>query len=275
MSEYSFILDQMVWSYSRIECFNNCKKAFYLNYIMKKDGINNAFAQYGSFKHSILEKYFKSELLVFEMQEEFENKFTSKVTAYFPPAKDTDLAAKYFTEGKNYFENFDDFTIDYNILGIEERYNFKIGKYNFVSIHDLELQHKRDNYFVIVDHKTKGKMHQTRMSKKLTQNGFVKTIDNKYIEFKNVIQMYLYCIAFHDKYKEYPKYLKYNMTRLNEIYTIEFNKEDLDKTIKWIYDSIENIYKEIDFLEHFDEFWCNYICDQGIHCKYSKNYGLY
>lgn len=53
-------LDNLVWSFSKVNNYNRCPHGFKLTYIDKVPQIDNAFAEYGSFAHSLLEKYFKA-----------------------------------------------------------------------------------------------------------------------------------------------------------------------------------------------------------------------
>lgn len=275
MNNYDFILDEMTWSYSRLSEFINCPKAFYLNYIQKKEGIDNAFGQYGSFIHKLHEDYLNGDLFLFELSDHYKDNFTSKVTAYFPPMKNRQSMAEiYYNKGLEYFDTFQGFN-HREILDIEQKFNFKINKYNFVGIIDLITKNKNNEY-EIIDHKTTGKKHTTRLSNKLKQNGYISLINEtkKYVPFELFVQQYIYCIPFKNKYGFYPNYLSLNMCNINDLYTIEFNKDDFDKSIQWCINTIENIYKETVFNENNNQFYCDFICGQGLNCKYSSKYNI-
>lgn len=271
MNKYDFILDQMKWSFSRLECYERCSQCFFLQYIMKKDSQNGFFSQYGGFGHKLLEKYFKNELFSFELAKEFKDKYTSKVTAYAPPNKSCDLSARYFEQGKQYFENFNGLE-DYEILEVEKQYDFKIDNYDFTGIIDLEVKNNNGN-LEIVDHKSKSKQEQKRI-KKDNINNFVKLIDSRYIPFQMAIQQYLYCIPVYNTYGEYPEYLNFNMFRINDWYKFKFNKEDFESSKKWAIDTINNIYNENKWLKgnNVSDFWCSYTCGVNQSCTYSDRY---
>jgi hypothetical protein len=272
MNEYSFILDQMKWSYSRLECYERCPYCFYLQYILKKQSQSGFFGQYGSFAHELLEKYYKNELFIFELSKEFENNYTSKITAYAPPNKFCDLSAKYFQQGKDYFDSFQGLEEQYEVLGVEQKYDYNIGEFNFAGIIDLELKHK-DGWLELIDHKSKSKLDKTRISKKENKDNYIKTTDNRYIPFSMIIQLYLYCIPFYDKYREYPKYLNFNMFKIQDLYKIEFNKEDFEKSKKWAIDIINNIYDNEKWNKgKVESFWCSYTCSVNQDCTYSDRY---
>ncbi|MGN1156970.1 MAG: PD-(D/E)XK nuclease family protein, partial [Agathobacter sp.] len=58
----SHIIDDMVWSYSRITSYETCPYRFFLTYILKLEKKRLFFSDYGSFIHSIIEKYLNGEL---------------------------------------------------------------------------------------------------------------------------------------------------------------------------------------------------------------------
>ena len=58
-----FLLDAMDWSYSRVSSFDQCPHMFNLTYLQCKDRVENAFAQWGSLGHSLLERYFRQQFL--------------------------------------------------------------------------------------------------------------------------------------------------------------------------------------------------------------------
>ena len=56
----SFLLDAMDWSYSLVSSFDQCPRMFDLTYLQCMDRVDNAFAQWGSLAHSLLEGIRKS-----------------------------------------------------------------------------------------------------------------------------------------------------------------------------------------------------------------------
>jgi hypothetical protein len=273
MSDYAFILDEMLWSYSRVETFERCAQCFYLSYILKKDQIPGFFGEYGSFGHLLLEKYYKEELFDFELADEYTNNYNSNITAYAPPNKFVNLADKYYQQGKYYFENFKGLDSDYETLGVESKYEYKIGDYNFTGIIDLELKHK-EGWYEIIDHKSKSEQHKNKLTKKSNPDDFVQLVDGRFIPFDLTKQLYLYCIPTFEKYGEYPKYINFNMFKINDWYKFEFRKEDFEKSVQWVISTIQNLYKETKWLKGEDvgDFWCSFVCGQTCNCKYSNRF---
>ena len=68
-----------VYSFSKIKTFYTCKYQYYMNYVLpieqRPKKHENAFAQYGSFVHEILEKFFSGELAEFELTDYYAENF--------------------------------------------------------------------------------------------------------------------------------------------------------------------------------------------------------
>ena len=82
---YIDILDNMNWSFSRLNSFYSCKRNWYYNYIMKKESSDNFFSQYGTFAHKIFEYYNKGKMELFEMSKYYSDNFNNEITMDAPP----------------------------------------------------------------------------------------------------------------------------------------------------------------------------------------------
>lgn len=235
----------MVWSFSRLNSFHGCKHAWYRSYILKERGEGNSFAEYGLLVHAIFEAYAKGDLEVYELVNEFEKQYDSKVWD-FPPNKYVDLSESYKNQGIEYFTNFDGFD-DYKIIGIEKKIEFKIDDYKFIGYVDSLLEDKNNN-LIIQDYKSKAKFKSKKEKKEYAR------------------QLYIYAIPIIDEYKKYPSKLIFNMFRKNEIVEIPFNKKDLEEARKWVLDTIEMISKEKKFEAKVDSFMCSQLCNHRFQC---------
>jgi hypothetical protein len=244
----NIFLEDIKWSFSKLNLYDTCKYAFYLQYIQQNKGIENAFSQFGVCGHKILEKYSKNELEIFELSSEYKKIYSSIVTERFPPNKYKNLNNSYYESGLKYFDEFEGFD-DYKTLGIEKEVNFVLDKYKFGGFIDLVLEDK-DNNIIIVDHKSKSKMDKKEKEKYLKQ-------------------LYLYSIPLIEEYQKYPKYLKFNMFRFQEWVTKEFDIKKLEETKKWAIYTIENIFSEEKWLPKSSEYFCKFICSfrNGV-CEY-------
>jgi hypothetical protein len=256
----------MTYSFSRLETFERCPYAFYLRYIKEVDCADSFFAQYGSFHHKIMEKYLKGELLLFELSSYYKENFDDEITSPAMPIKNGDLRDNYYYDGLNYYNNFSG--LNDTILGVEnDRYTFDVDKYKFNGVIDVETDNK------IIDHKTKSKQHVSRPAKN-TSKDYIQLIDGRYVEFKNFIQLLLYCIPYKQRHGKYPEFLALNMLRINDWYEIKFDEALLDKAIAWVVNIIETICNTTDFPKGNDvgDLWCNEVCSTRYDCPYSQRF---
>lgn len=240
-------LNDFIWSFSKLNLYDTCKYAFYLQYIESCQGIENAFAQFGTCCHEVLESYANKKVEIYELTSEYENLYPKIVTEKFPPNKYKDLNNSYYLEGYKFFSEFEGLD-DYKILGVEKEVKFDVGVFKFSGFIDLVLEDNNRN-IIIVDHKSKSKMSKEEKE--------------KYIK-----QLYLYSIPLIDEYKVYPKYLKFNMFRFQEWITEEFKLDKLEETKQWAINTINNIYQEKKWLPKSSKYFCSFICGHRHICQY-------
>lgn len=268
---YKDVLDQMTFSFSRLTTYERCPYCFYLTYIKKVDKNQNAFAEYGTFCHELLEKYFKNELMIFELLNEYNDKFTQNVIHDFPPNKYVDLACSYFKQGQDYFTNFDGLP-QYKIIDAERKVEFNIDKYPFIGYIDLIVENK-DRDIEIVDHKSKD---LSKVQKKRWNDIEIRRTTELYEYLR---QLYIYSIPIIEQEKITPKYLNFNCFRkpsksrkVNWI-QIPFDIDDYNESKKWAYNIIKDIYKDEDMNKTYNNDWfCNQLCSVKEYCPKSNRY---
>lgn len=265
MQVNDFILDDFCWSFSRVTSYDSCPLCFYYQYIKKYDDIDGCFGQYGTIIHDCLEKYALGDLMEYELLSYYEENYPKIVTDSFPPNKYTDVGNDYYNQGVEYFKNFNGFG-DREIFAVEHRHYFKVGDYNFMGFIDLECDNE------IVDHKTKGKQHITRLTKRHDKSEYIEMIDGRYIKFQEFIQLYLYVIPYFERYGIYPEILSLNMVRINDWYSVKFELERFKEAKRWAIDKITNIYNDKEFAKGKGDlqFFCDFICNQRLNCGYSS-----
>lgn len=270
MSEYNedaFIIGTMTYSFSRLNSFYICPHEWRRVYIDCDDKDNSAMAQFGSLMHSILEKYAKGELEVFELSQYYMEHFDNAITYDFPPNKYVDLRQKYYDAGLDYLDNIDLDLSGYEILGVEKKVEFKIGDYDCIGFIDLLLKDKKTGEIIILDHKS--------ASIGILKSGKVSKKDREHFEqFKK--QLYLYAKPIIQEYGHVDQ-LIWNMFRDQRYIKIPFDQTEYENSIQWAKDTIKLIETETEwglnkeFIKAQEEdkyppFYCMQLCSQRFHC---------
>lgn len=253
-------LDNMIWSFSRVNS-SSCLYAWYLQYIEEQEPMANAYAQFGTVCHQTLEKFLKGELDIFTAASYYQDNYPNIVTCDFPSNKYVDLGEKAYNEGLEYFNNIN-FDFDkYEVLGVEEELNFKVGKYLFHGFADAIYRDKETNEIILRDHKTS--------SFKYLKNGSVsKTNAEHFKEFR--YQEYLYCIPLIEKYGKVD-WLSWNMIRDQREIKIPFDKKEFEEAKKWCVETIDRLRSEVMWLpDTSNQYKCNVICNQRGICPYKQ-----
>lgn len=244
--ELIFDLDNMDWSFSRLNSFYNCPKQWYMNYILHYPKKNNFFSEYGSYIHGIMEKYNKNELEIFQLLDYYCENYDKNIVEQAPYNKFIDLNVLYYQKGYNFFDNFEeekDVTI-----GAEVPFDFVItafGKKRKI-LGFIDRVSKDNDGYIITDYKSKSKFKNKK-------------------EFKNYArQLYIYSIACKKIYGEYPKKLVFYHFKDNKKTIFDFKYEDMLETVLWIKDTIKNIYEEKEFVENYSDFYCKNLCNIGF-----------
>lgn len=260
MNEYKFIIDSMCWSYSRLSSFHQCPYGFKLHYIDCNKGENNFFGQYGTLMHTILEKYEKGELSLFEISQYYIDNFSEVVTCDAPPNKYVDIKQSYYDKGLDYLDNIDLILDNYEILGIEKEVKFNIGGYEMIGYIDLLLKDKETGDIIVLDHKSG--------SVKFKKNGEICSSEKEHVlGFKR--QLYLYSIAVIEEYGVKPKYLRWNLFKDRNWLTYEFNDDEFEEAKKWAENTVKSIENETAWLPNPSEYFCHNICDmRNCACEY-------
>lgn len=280
----------MRYSFSRLSAFWQCSYQYYLEYIktpykckkcgdirklpkgspppklcIKCDGSefekvvkeNNAFAEYGSFVHELLEKYALGEFAEYELLDRYEDEYPIYVNEEFPYNQYVDLADSYYNAAYAYLENFDGFDYlipNYEILGVEKHFVLEFDSFEFQGYIDLILKDPDDN-IIIVDHKSK------------------KTFKNKKERKEYARQLYLYSRYIKEVYGKFPTMLIFNHFRTGTPCVIYFKENEYNEAIEWAKNTVKAIeshkYWEGDV--HIDDFYCNELCSYRNVCEYKES----
>lgn len=252
-----FLLDTMdVWSFSRLNSFDNCKNEWRMRYLDCNHGESSAFAEYGTLMHSILQQYAEGKLDVWDLVDYYDEHFNEEIIHEFPPNKYVDLRRQYYDKGIEYLENIDLILDKYDILGVEKKVEFQIAGKDFVGYIDLLLQDKTTGEITILDHKSS--------TIKILKNGNISKTDEHHFR-KFIRQLCLYAIAVKAEYGRVD-FLEWNMFKDMSHIKIKFNEEDYNEAIQWATDTLLRISQERDFEPTIDSFYCWNLCSQRNNC---------
>lgn len=260
------------FSFSSVNSFNNCPRCFWLTYLQepKLTRAENAFAQWGTFMHSLYERFYRGTIDFFDVCEEYDDKYHTQITLAFPKNRWTDLNKKYYEAGLNALESFVDLPEDMELVGTEIKVQLKIDGISFVGFIDMVLRNKNTQEIIIVDHKSKSKFTSKREQKEYAR------------------QLYLYSLAVKEQYGRYPSKLVFNMFRAGSIVEIDFNESDLQEAVDWFTDLVGFIFMETSWKDkieieynkkHLDlgdfkkqDFFCNELCSMREYCPRSIDF---
>ena len=235
------------FSFSSLTAFTQCSMGFKLHYIDRVSQEGNSFSDYGSFCHKLLEGWAKGEIPSIALAEEYEEGYDDAVTHSFPPFP-KGMPQKYYDAGLAYFESFDGFGDEWDILSAEEKFEINIGGYPFVGVADLILKNKNDGRIWVVDHKSKP---NTSMSKELPI----------YLR-----QLYTYAAHVKEKYGVFPDKLSFNMFKEGTWIHEDFNMQTYEDTMKWIVETIESILLEDEWKVSPNSYFCRFVCGVFSEC---------
>ena len=248
------------YSFSKIAAFRQCPMSFYLTYVENPgsdDELPGYFSEYGSLMHSILEQYYKGQLPVFCLADEWRSRYESEVIVA-PPPFPKGFGEKIYNAAIQYLENFEGVPDGYNVLSVEKKFVLDIGGYPVSGIADLVLCNTAlQPDIIIVDHKTKS----------------MASMKKEYQIYR--MQLYLYAIWCKQEYGVYPKTLRFNMVKDMVNIDEPFDETMVDVTKKWFLDGIREI-EACDLFEDWhscigaeetkEPYFCKWICSVNPSC---------
>lgn len=247
------------WSFSKVSTYAECPLGFWLRYCqdppLPDEG--NAWSDFGNLCHKLLEQYARGELSLFQLPEEYENRYRSAVVHNFPPFP-KGYPEKTYQQGLDYFTNFEGVADGYEILSAEEKFEIPIGDYTVIGISDLVLRDKETGELTVIDHKTKSPA----------------SMKHDYPLYQN--QLYLYAEHVRLKYGQYPEWLQFNMIKDPASPFMErFDLNQMEATKKWFVEQIDRIYLDDTWdatqaqkiKEGKGDFYCRWICPVFGYCS--------
>lgn len=250
---YKPLIEDFVWSYSRVRSYEDCPYRFFLQYISKCKGIDKFYASYGSFMHKLIERYYKGKLTKEQMLTTFLTEFSKEVKGERPQ---DGIAQKYIKYGADYLRGFKPFP--YNMVAAEKKVKFDVGGIPFIGY--IDYLGERDGEYYIVDNKSRnlkprsGRLRPTAKDKELD------------LMLK---QLYLYSAGIKQEFGKFPKALCFNCFKTGIFIEEPFNEKAYYEAVKWASQIIDDIKDTDDFYPNIDFFSCNYICEVSNDCCYN------
>lgn len=249
---YSPLIDQMVWSYTRITTFDSCPYQWYMKYIKHYKEAPQFYSSYGSFIHELIEKYYKGEISKEGMAARFLIDFKNKVQGKRPKPEIVD---SYIHAGLDYLRGFKPFP--FNMLAVEKKVEFKIGGRPFIGF--IDYVGEKDGEIYIIDNKSR--------KLKPRSNRKTPTVNDKDLD-KMLRQMYIYSTAIKDEYGKFPKELCFNCFRNNQFIREPFSIDAYEEAVNWATESIDAIRQSSEFPPQIEFMQCMYLCGLNDECCY-------
>lgn len=225
------------YSFSRLETFHNCKRAYYYNYIEGNRSGDNIYSFLGTVTHeltqAIIQKHMTNEEAVEKFLEAIDDAEMLDLEWISEKVKENYVACI-----THFFENYK--PIENNTIRIEDY--FEIDVNGTILRGYIDLWYRIDNEIYIVDLKTSSKYSKKDLPGKSRQ-------------------LILYAIALSEKYPEYKINLQFNMLKYvlrngkmvernkldlvddypDGIVNVEFNDESVEDVRNYITDTVKQI----------------------------------
>lgn len=247
---YKPLIQDFVWSYSRIEAFKSCKWKFFLRYIREWNEEEMFYSSYGSFMHKIIEGFYNGELTKDEMLTEFLLRYSDEVKGTRPA---NIKSSSYIEKGVEYLKGFQPFP--FNMVAVEKKIDFNIDGIPFTGI--IDYLGEKDGDFYIVDNKSRDLKPRSKRAKP--------TIKDKELD-EMLRQLYIYAVAVEQEYGKLPKALCFNCFKNRQFIIEPFDPKRYEEAKLWVTESVKEIEENLIWDdEDYDYFKCNYLC--GLHNK--------
>lgn len=254
---YKPLIDDMVWSFSRVEAYESCPHRWYLRYIRRCKERDKFYSSYGSFLHRLIEKYYNGEITKAEMLTTFLRDFKKEVRGFRPKAS---TLQKFIDGAVEYLTNFEPFP--YKMVAVEKKVEFEIEGIKFIGYIDFLGQDESDGEFVVIDNKSRDLKPRSTRAKP--------TVKDKELD-EILRQLYIYCVAVEQEYGKLPKALCINCFRTGVFINEPFNMEAYEEAKKWVLEKIATISEDEDFEANPNVFQCFWICGVSDNCEYNQS----
>lgn len=255
---YKKLLNDMTWSFSRIHAWEQCPYSFYLKYIEKRDGESNYYASNGKCMHEVFEAILTDKITL----DECTRFYADNYELICEKTKQSTMDSTY-EKCMDYLCSIDGIDLEkYEIIGVELKLDFKIGKYKFVGYADLVVKNKESGEIILVDHK-----QATHFMKK--DGTPLKNQLENFLAYRH--QMYIYCKGLQECLDiKVNKIVWHHFKDDGALTIIPFVEEEYKETMQWVIDTIEKIKKDKTFANKSSYVMCSSLCDYRNDCEYKN-----
>lgn len=248
----------MTWSFSRLHAWEQCPYAFYLKYIEQRDGESNYYAANGKCMHEVFEAILTNQIPLDECTQCYADKYD----LICETTKQSTMDSTY-EKCMDYLCTIDGIDLEkYEILGVELKLDFNIGKYKFVGYADLVVKNKKSGEVILVDHK-----QATHFMKK--DGTPLKNQLENFLAYRH--QMYIYCKGLKDCFGiDVNKIIWHHFKDNGELTIIPFEIDEYEETLQWAVNTIEKIKRDKKFLNKRSYVLCSSLCDYRNDCEYKN-----
>jgi len=246
------------YSYSGLSSFETCKLAWYLTYVEKNDREGNFFSDYGTFVHSILEKFFRNELDFWDLKDYYEQNFIANIF-HAPPPFPKNMCDTYYLDGLSFFEDFVFDKCKYEVINIEEAVNAKYKDIEMIVKPDLVLKDKETGKYHLYDYKTK------KLKGDYTDNAVIEGYKK---------QFFLYVYFIYQELDIEVDTINIWFIRNKRLVTIKVDPYEISQIVDWVDKVVEKIKKEEEWFPNLDksnDYFCKFLCSVKEKCEFKNN----
>jgi len=245
------------YSFSKLNSWRTCPYGWKLRYIDHKPGIGNAFSSYGTFVHSIMERYANGELELWDLASVYEWEFDTSIPEKFPKIFKLNMRDNYYKQGLNFLKTFQGYD-KYKILGVEKEFDIEIDDWVFNGIIDLIFEDENGR-LIIRDYKSKS------------------SFESKKEKAEYARQLYLYSLYVKETFGRYPDELQFLMFRKPLTECIAFDEKGVDEAVGWAKQIVSEIREAFDYPPHCncdskDTFYADNLCNHREHCEFREKW---
>lgn len=250
------LIDDMVWSYSRLSAFGMCKNQWYLHYLEYPDQPESQlfFSQYGSFVHDILARYFASEISAQDAVRKYLIGFTSNVYARAPNSK---IFNTYYQDGLAYLKHLP--PVPKKVIAVEKEVEFELPNVDkpISCVGFIDLVYEDEDGLTIMDHKSRTLKPFSNRKKPTASD----ETNREYLR-----QLYLYGFAWKQITGKPPDQLQVNSFRNQTVITEPYSQAYEDEAVQWATQRFLDIRTEQQYPADIDWFKCRYLCGMHNYC---------